>query len=444
MSIINQFSILGLFGNQNVHLDLSQDVTILIADNGIGKTTILGIVYAVLSGRLQRLRRAEFHSIAIEFSDGKTIEIPQAMMQPVGEFRRDDPRVRRLMHELPESLIYELSEFARDNDYMDFRRHPLVNEAMEMAGVPPKYLFDMFRGPDRAPQLELLQEAITPDRVRQFITKSFPLEVLYFPTYRRIEEELEQLGYERKSRFRSEGLIQFGMGDVSSRITTITDQIKKASIAWYSKISGQMLSQLVVGFHVDQPTRASIQNVGALKIVLDRIGNNINNEHKQNIMQLVADQSINQPKYDYLVYFLSNLVEIYDQLKDLDNAIKEFSTVCNKYLVDKSIIYNESTVEIDVINTRTGAPIKLAQLSSGEKQIISLFSRLYLEKREPLALLFDEPELSLSIEWQRMLLPDIKAAGNCEFILATTHSPFIFENAFDIFARDLRSFINFV
>src|SRR5689334_17003745 len=108
MSTINRFSILGLFDERDVHLDLSQDVTVLIADNGVGKTTILGMVYAVLSGRLHRLRRVEFKSIVIEFSDGKKIEIPQSVVQPIFELRRDDPRVRRLLHELPESLIYEL------------------------------------------------------------------------------------------------------------------------------------------------------------------------------------------------------------------------------------------------------------------------------------------------------------------------------------------------
>jgi predicted ATPase len=94
-----------------------------------------------------------------------------------------------------------------------------------------------------------------------------------------------------------------------------------------------------------------------------------------------------------------------------------------------------------VIQKWNKKPIDFAKLSSGEKQIISLFSRLHLEPGKPLALLFDEPELSLSIEWQRMLIPDIVASGRCKFLLATTHSPFVFENAFDANAYDLSKFI---
>ena len=45
--------------------------------------------------------------------------------------------------------------------------------------------------------------------------------------------------------------------------------------------------------------------------------------------------------------------------------------------------------------------IDLEWLSSGEKQIISIFSKVYLECVSPCIFIIDEPELSLSIEWQR-------------------------------------------
>jgi predicted ATP-binding protein involved in virulence len=43
-------------------------------------------------------------------------------------------------------------------------------------------------------------------------------------------------------------------------------------------------------------------------------------------------------------------------------------------------------------------------------------------------LIVDEPELSLSVPWQKTLLPDILNTGNCQHIFAVTHSPFIFSN----------------
>ena len=85
--------------------------------------------------------------------------------------------------------------------------------------------------------------------------------------------------------------------------------------------------------------------------------------------------------------------------------------------------------------------IQLTQLSSGEKQIVSLFSNLYLESDKSSIVIIDEPELSLSLEWQKMLLPDIMRTGNCDLLLTVTHSPFIFENEFDNDAKEIRRYI---
>jgi predicted ATPase len=49
-------------------------------------------------------------------------------------------------------------------------------------------------------------------------------------------------------------------------------------------------------------------------------------------------------------------------------------------------------------------------------------------KKQNLTILIDEPELNMSIFWQKTFLPDILQSGNVRFLLATTHSPFIFED----------------
>ena len=98
----------------------------------------------------------------------------------------------------------------------------------------------------------------------------------------------------------------------------------------------------------------------------------------------------------------------------------------------KKFVYNQSELKLYVEETkRKGNVIKLAHLSSGEKQIVSLFSKLYLENEKDCILIIDEPELSISMKWQKMLLPDIMRSENCKLLLTVTHSPFIFENEFD-------------
>lgn len=134
-------------------------------------------------------------------------------------------------------------------------------------------------------------------------------------------------------------------------------------------------------------------------------------------------------------------------MKKYDEKIIRFTETCNKYLNNKRFVYNQSDLTLKIVKEENESfvfhseqkqeEIELSMLSSGEKQIVSLFSRLYLESDDKCILLIDEPELSISMRWQKMLLPDIIRSGNCSLLLTVTHSPFIFDNEFDNYAQDM-------
>ena len=143
-------------------------------------------------------------------------------------------------------------------------------------------------------------------------------------------------------------------------------------------------------------------------------------------------------------YFL--LLRQFDEsLKEKEKCFSDFIRICNSYLRDKSIKYNSYDYSCSVVDNSNhrcatdteqrrvfgDAPerfVDLRDLSSGEKQIVGLFSKLCLEKSDGLFVFIDEPELSLSIDWQRRLLPDVVACANCKGLFAATHSPFVFDN----------------
>ena len=126
---------------------------------------------------------------------------------------------------------------------------------------------------------------------------------------------------------------------------------------------------------------------------------------------------------------LNKILENYSKLSEIDNRIKHFVDIVNKYFINKEFIYDQSSLEVSIISDE-GKTIELNQLSSGEKQLVSIFSKILLEDKETIVL-FDEPELSLSIEWQKEFLVDISNSNSLFFLVAVTHSPFIFENLFD-------------
>ena len=69
--------------------------------------------------------------------------------------------------------------------------------------------------------------------------------------------------------------------------------------------------------------------------------------------------------------------------------------------------------------------------------MISLFAKLFLYSRQKIVLI-DEPELSLSIDWQSHILVDVLNAPLCRQVIAITHSPFVFDNELDPFARPIQ------
>ena len=63
------------------------------------------------------------------------------------------------------------------------------------------------------------------------------------------------------------------------------------------------------------------------------------------------------------------------------------------------------------------------QLSSGEKQMLVILLTVLVENQEPYALLMDEPEISLHIEWQQKLIALIRQLNPNAQIILSTHSP---------------------
>ncbi|WP_352694993.1 AAA family ATPase [Mesorhizobium opportunistum] len=68
-------------------------------------------------------------------------------------------------------------------------------------------------------------------------------------------------------------------------------------------------------------------------------------------------------------------------------------------------------------------PIPIRKLSSGEKQLLIFLSETLLQEQAPFIFLADEPELSLHVEWQEELVPNLLRINPNAQVLFATHSP---------------------
>lgn len=446
-SQLKSFSIIGLFGSQNVVIPFKKNAVILIGENGSGKTTILNAIYYTLSCKFYRLSTIEFEVIVVDFKSGDKAEIAKSNLSLSRDSVNEKSVTSRLINTIPESELYELLSVGEENNFSVY-----ASRLARKYEIPLRVFRDWTEKVTKNSD-DLFDTSIS--TARKIIEKNLEEELLYFPTYRRIEEDLNKLVYEDRNlsnshssiqlelfQERDSELIRFGMTDVDIKFKEITSSIKNSAIQWFSKVTGEMLSQLVDGISIEDDMKTVIKQPEALKIVLGRVGDNIPDTNKQRIISLIkSDDIYSDKKYHPLIYFLSKLIRIYEQQREKDESIKRFAEVCNEYLRRKKIVYDESTVEISVVQARTNKTISLRDLSSGEKQIISLFSRIYLDPPGDFILLFDEPELSLSLEWQQKILPDILKSDKCKLLLSVTHSPFIFDNELDENAIDLETLI---
>ncbi len=436
---IKSFSIYGLFGTKDIHIPFDENIKILIGENGIGKTQILNLLYYTLTRNFIKLSEIHFNRLVISFGEEDDIVIDRKDLISSQEIYRH-PKIRRIIQIIGLSSFVELQQMYNSlEDGADFHVfEDRINSISRKSRMSRASLHRIIReiGDEVKTDSNTLLSSYDKD-IHKCTNKR---EIMYFPTYRRVEEDLHNLGYnEEKLKINQNTLIQFGMNDVKEQFREIEQTIEillKEGLKNFTKdiLKIATSQNLIVDKNIFE--RTSPEDV---ELIFARAGTSLEEETKNAVKEAVRTKNFSNPLSGLL---LQKLIELYERQKLYDNSIKQFRDICNKYLIEKEIFYDESNIDIYIRSTITDEKIRLSDLSSGKKQIISIFSKIYLsDKDKRFMVLFDEPELSLSIIWQKTLLPDIINSGKCDFMCAVTHSPFIFENELDQYAVGLNEYI---
>ena len=456
---LEYIGIWGLFDRYNIEIPFDKQVNIFIGENGLGKTTILNCIYFVLEKKFLKLSNIQFSEIRIKFKkDPKTYKISIADIRDYNRSTGGSSYNKYINSrdifaaDIIENIMYRYDDlFLEEN--IERRIEKLTNELARTIDIPINVAREQViryvdsrevfsrnkRKGNRSNVVELVKA----------ISENVTHRLIYLPTYRRIEDDFASLNLRNEELNKAELLIRFGMSDVQTSINRILDMIRSLAMKGFTEMTGVLLKQYAEG---KSPLKENYSkniytmlDYETVKIVLDRVGKEIEESYKKKILNLVETGEIREYDYLYLWNLINKLIDNYDLQKAYDDRIKRFANTCNNYLIDKHFNYNQSTLNLDIFLdndiSRNKNTIQLTQLSSGEKQIVSLFSKLYLESNERSIVIIDEPELSLSLEWQKMLLPDIMRTENCDLLVTVTHSPFIFENEFDFDAKEIRNFM---
>lgn len=418
--LITRIEVEKLFGRYNYEIGIPRNnsstisrIALIYGDNGTGKTTILKLLFHLISpsggkGHRSFICRTPFSRFTVVFSDGTKIEAVRDGLNLTGSFTfaftRDNKTIK--------GDIVPDAEGKVTSGGMSATAEKAISELNTLG------LSVFLLGDDR-----ILQSDQFEDDLEDF-------------------RNIERRHYDERSV--TEILRTRVMGTAEdSRGYALRQSLRRATV-WISRRSieassrGESEAQQIYASIVEEINRIGLPQADAYKTEKEKLINELRELDERSssyarfglIPRITAGRfvkSINETSTDGLP-FVSQVIRSFvdgqrarlDSLNDLYNILDRFLMLINGSLRDKHIIIDTSrgiSIMLD-----SGVELDSENLSSGEKQLLLLFLNVLTSTEMASLFIIDEPEISLNIKWQRKLvdsLIDITAESSCQFLLAT-------------------------
>lgn len=436
---LENFKIKKLFGYLNKEIIFHQDISLLVGINGAGKTTILNLLNWMLKPSIADLCMVSFASIELNFTFKNTnytikcIQQKKTLRYTVSTKEKSYPslKVPLKIHptEIPDNsdIKNRLKE--------DYERLFPSGSEIETWKLVSTFPNPTVIGLDRSIYTEELSGIYTESTLnlnynkRRLQNKSItPLD----RTKNIIDNEYKK----RKSQMsaNTEDLKRFFM------LSNFEDTITLDSLTWDKKSMlrinqiESVENRVYNYFNNYEDKKLSENELGVINNYFSHL-KSILSEYQSNpednrISLLYA---LNASQFKKVNRLLEKLEKFEQEAIKLMRPITNFFDTINFFFKDsaKYIGINPNTYELYFSNTnQKGEIIKeyndINSLSSGEQQILVLYSYIAFNSRGGQVFIIDEPELSLHIKWQEDFLSQLEkiTPSQTQLILAT-HSPIL-------------------
>ena len=361
--MIRKLEVKGLNNRVDGTWEFNEDLNIITGRNGSGKTTLLKLIWYLISGNVvQVLSEIVFESVSIE-TDSFSVSLAKVA---------------------PDAGKFKCTFTNQEPVDVDFSLPVQAADLLESSSV--ERLFSRARNRS-----------------------------LFFPSFRRIEG---------------------GFNYLSKSSAESTAWLRLENPTWRSAVEGmEILQKATSQFSADLSVNGKHQFIAAISTddiveLLNRkyttVSTQTNVLYEQlskNIAQTISETQEPDNERKNTSPVLENIQKQLEQVtKQRESLMKPFSVLSERTL--DTLRYKGIRITEEITLGEEDGAINSDKLSSGEKQLLSFWC--YNAFSENTAIFIDEPELSLHVDWQRLLLPTLleQETGNQFFV--ATHSPFIY------------------
>lgn len=416
-----------LFGHFNHKIAFNeQNITIITAPNGYGKTVCLKVVDAIFNKRFIYLSNLDFSSIELHTSNGILI------------VKKD---------ELKDSH-FSLSHSEVDDSF-DYAKSSLNNK--KSTGIPMAHYIDMHipflnRIGSREWEDFRTEEIFSTEEVLENFSDFLPEEIL---TTNYPQWYLDFTAKLKVHFIQDQRLIQRFSINSKNRNKTYIDTIEKYAaeladlIRDYGVKSASVSQKLDTSFPArllkkdsdiqDLSVPILTEQLNSLQIKRKELSNFDLLSSDSHLTDLQVSTEIRPADQKVLTLYVQDTKEKLAPYEEIYKRIELFDAILNtKRLAYKKVKFDSK--KGFYFETDTGEPLKLTQLSSGEQHQVVLLYELIFKANENVLVLIDEPEISLHVAWQKEFLNDLTniiAIQQMPIVIAT-HSPQIIDSRWEL------------
>lgn len=436
----------------------TEPISVIYGENGSGKTTMLKILYAILSRDERTLSKENVMKVELNYREENQVKqliverkniVERFSWSGVFESKSILFGIHRGMVQEKSKIQAINSEITRNinavsNDELVAIYDELEDICIKIYAAEVYHKYRVMRSKEDISKELLFRFIYDIEDVihAKYSYNSFSY-INYFPAIQNIKGKLRNIKINAVQNAHSpknilkvwekQSHLSLDMIQMEDIETALINQYQKGQDAVSQKIKNAFLETIEKALEIDEQSDKDFSLPDDFEEKIEKHKNFILNAIKttkenstltKRIENYLAtkDKSLTDKSKIFRAMLLE-MVESAEEPNPTLESITALMSIFNDHLYhQKKLVIEEESAFIDLGN---GKKHDLADLSSGERNLLTILTLFLIVGNNRNFLLIDEPEISFNIKWQRRFLPLLSKINTQAQIIVASHSPSI-------------------